>query len=138
MADLGDMLHLQKTWCKGGRERYVPITNEHQRQVLDKAKRMFNDVKRSLVPTCFSYKRQRINYDDQVKKAGLKKLHGLRHAYAQQRYKELTGWDAPLAGGPSKKELTIEQRRQDYRVRLTISEELGHSREQITATYLGR
>jgi hypothetical protein len=63
---------------------------------------------------------------------------GLRHAYAQQRYVELTGWKAPAAGGPLSKTLTPEQRDQDREVRLIISKELGHEREQITAVYLGR
>ena len=65
-------------------------------------------------------------------------MHGLRHAYAQQRYEELTGWKSPAAGGPTCKLLTQEQRDQDRKVRLIISRELGHEREQVTAVYLGR
>ena len=65
-------------------------------------------------------------------------MHGLRHAYAQARYEELTGWVCPAAGGPIAKELTPEQREQDREARLTISRELGHAREQVTAAYLGR
>jgi hypothetical protein len=66
------------------------------------------------------------------------KLHGLRHAYAQRRYEELTGWKAPVAGGPAAKSLNEEQRALDRGARETISRELGHDREQITAVYLGR
>jgi hypothetical protein len=62
----------------------------------------------------------------------------LRHAYAQQRYRELTGWPSPHAGGPSKVNLSEAQRRSDQHARLAISKELGHVREQITAVYLGR
>ena len=65
-------------------------------------------------------------------------MHGLRHAYAQNRYEELTGWQAPAAGGPNAKTLTAEQREADRQARLTISRELGHEREQITAAYLGK
>jgi hypothetical protein len=65
-------------------------------------------------------------------------MHGLRHAYAQQRYRELTGWPSPHAGGPDKKALTQAQQQSDQSARLTISKELGHVREQITAVYLGR
>jgi len=65
-------------------------------------------------------------------------MHGLRHAYAQQRYEELTGWKSPIAGGPSSKSLTREQRDQDHQARLVISREMGHEREQVTAIYLGR
>jgi hypothetical protein len=74
----------------------------------------------------------------ECKAAGLKAMHGLRHQYAQARYEVLTGWKAPAAGGPSSRQLAPSQRIQDYEARLTISRELGHEREQITAVYLGR
>ena len=44
----------------------------------------------------------------------------------------------PAAGGPSAKQLSPEQKAVDREARLTISRELGHEREQITAVYLGR
>jgi hypothetical protein len=65
-------------------------------------------------------------------------MHGLRHAYAQNRYEELTGWRAPTAGGPDSKSLSPEQREIDREARLTISRELGHEREAVSAAYLGR
>ncbi len=71
-------------------------------------------------------------------RAGLHHMHGLRHAYAQNRYEELTGWKCPAAGGSDSKSLTPEQREIDHEARLTISRELGHEREQVTAAYLGR
>ena len=77
-------------------------------------------------------------YDKQVLRAGLKNLHGLRHAYAQRRYKELSNFDAAINGGLTARKLTIEQKKIDYQARLTLTEELGHSREQITVNYLGR
>ena len=58
-------------------------------------------------------------------------MHGLRHAYAQSRYAELTGWPAPAAGGPTVKALTPEQKAIDQQARLTISQELGHERPQV-------
>ena len=65
-------------------------------------------------------------------------MHGLRHAYAHNRYEELTGWQCPAAGGPVAKDLTQEQRERDREVRLTISREQRHEREAVTAAYLGR
>ena len=64
-------------------------------------------------------------------------MHGLRHAYAQDRYKELTGWKCPATSGPDSKALTLEQRELDREAMLTISRELGHEREQVTAAYCG-
>jgi hypothetical protein len=70
-----------------------------------------------------------------VRKIALKHPHGLRHAYAQKRYKEFTGWDAPINGGPTSKKLTHAQKIVDRRVRILISEELGHSRAEILRNY---
>jgi integrase len=92
----------------------------------------------ALIPPELNYVEQRNRYDGQVRKAGIRNPHGLRHAYAQQRYEELTGWKAPLAGGPASKSLTMDQCARDKGARETISRELGHGREEISATYLGR
>ncbi len=77
-------------------------------------------------------------YEGNTRRAGLSHMHGLRHAYAQNRYQELTGWKSPAAGGPNSKALTPDQRELDRAARLTISHELGHEREGVTCAYLGR
>lgn len=135
-ADQGDHIRLKTSWCKGGRPRTVLIRNEHQRMVLGQAHQIAG--KDSLIPPNKQYVQQLRCYEKQTEKAGLHKMHGLRHAYAQTRYEEMTGWLAPACGGPTSKQLTTEQRKVDLKARLTISAELGHKREQITATYLGR
>jgi integrase len=135
-ADRGDHLLLKASWTKGGKERTIPIRTAEQRQLLDRAHKLAG--RGSLIPGSRNYVQQLRIYEGQTMRAGLSQLHGLRHAYAQQRYEELTGWKAPAAGGPLSKTLTPEQRDQDREVRLIISKELGHEREQITAVYLGR
>lgn len=135
-ADQGDHIRLKSSWCKGGRPRTVLIRNEQQRKVLDRAHQVAG--KGSLIPAHWKYVQQLRCYERQTEKAGLSSMHGLRHAYAQTRYEELTGWPAPARGGPTSKQLTAKQRKVDLKARLTISAELGHKREQITATYLGR
>ena len=104
----------------------------------------------ALIPSERRYVEQLRVYERQTAKAGLSKLHGLRHHYAQARYRTLTqryaearavphkGWDAPVNGGPRRDALTPAQREIDHLVRLQISQELGHEREQITTVYLGR
>ena len=134
-ADQGDHIRLKSSWCKGGRPRTVLIRNEQQRKALDRAHQIAG--KGSLIPPQWKYVQQLRCYERQTEKSGLNKMHGLRHAYAQTRYEELTGWLAPACGGPTSKQLTAEQRKVDLKARLTISAELGHKREQITATYLG-
>ena len=135
-ADRGDRLALKDTWAKGGRAREIPIRNEEQRHVIDAAKALAG--RGSLIPAGQRYVDQLRRFEYQCTTVGLNRVHGHRHQYAQTRYHELTGWLAPAAGGPRSKELTPSQRESDRDARLTISAELGHDREQITAVYLGR
>lgn len=134
-ADRGDHLLLKRSWTKGGRPRVIPIRTDIQRSLLKQAHQLAG--KGSLIPGTKNYVQQLHTYERLTSRAGLSKLHGLRHAYAQARYQELTGWPSPNAGGPSRSTLTTEQRDIDERSRLTVSEELGHSRLEITRVYLG-
>ncbi len=135
-ADQGARLVLQASWTKGGRAREIPILSAAQRRVLEEAKTLAG--KGSLIPAEQSYLQQLKRFVYQCGKAGIDHVHGHRHAYAQRRYFELTGRLCPAAGGLCSKELTPVQKRMDREARLTISAELGHQREQITAVYLGR
>ncbi len=132
----GDHIKLKSSWTKGGRARTVPIRNDEQRRLLEKVKDLAKGG--SLIPAQLNYVQQLHRYERQLRNAGMSKLHGLRHAYAQQRYFELTGWKAPVAGGPASNSLTNDQRALDHEARATISRELGHARAAISAVYLGR
>ena len=132
----GDHIRLKSSWTKGGRARTVPITNEDQRQLLAEAKALVKGG--ALIPPNLNYVKQLHRYERQLRNAGLSKLHGLRHGYAQRRYHELTGHVCPAEGGPTSKELTPEQRALGHEARAMISQELGHSRAAISAVYLGR
>ena len=135
-ADRGDALLLKDTWTKGGRAREIPIRNAEQRRVLDEAKRFAG--RGSLIPADKSYVEQLRRFEYQCAQAGVHRVHGHRHEYAQTRYRELTGWAAPAAGGPRFKELTPAQKTIDHEARLTISMELGHDRAVIVAVYVGK
>ena len=135
-ADQGDHLILKPSWTKGGKARCIRIRTKDQRELLDRAHKLAG--KGSLIPSSRNYIKQLRIYEGHTLRAGLSKMHGLRHAYAQRRYEELTGWKAPVAGGPPSKSLTLEKREQDHQARIIVSRELGHEREQITAVYLGR
>lgn len=74
---------------------------------------------------------------ENILRLGIHAFHGHRHFYAQARYKTLTGHECPARGGPTSKQLTPEQKAADREARQTISHEMGHNREQITAV-LGR
>jgi len=135
-ADRGNLLVLKAQWTKGGRAREIPIRTAEQRRVLDKAKQLAGNG--SLIPKGMRYVEQLKRFETQCAKVGIHKVHGLRHHYAQERYRELTGWECPANGGPKSKELTPVHKEIDHEARLTISHELGHGRESVTSVYLGR
>lgn len=135
-ADRGNRIVLKESWTKGGKSREIPIRTAAQREVLNRVHQLAGAG--SLIPSDLRYIEQRRRYERHTANAGLSKMHGLRHAYAQSRYHEVTGWAAPAAGGPTSSALTAAQRVRDRDARLTISRELGHEREQIVAIYLGR
>ena len=129
-------IKLKSSWTKGGRARTVPITNDDQRRLLEEARTLAKGG--ALIPPQLNYVQQLHRYERLTKKAGLSRLHGLRHGYAQRRYLELTGLVCAVAGGLSSKEQNPEQRALDHKARVIVSLELGHSREAISAAYLGR
>jgi site-specific recombinase XerC len=132
----GDHIALKASWTKGGRLRTIPITNRYQQHLLREVAELAKGG--SLIPAHLNYAQQQHRYDRQIRKAGMKKLHGLRHAYAQRRYWQLTGWNCPARGGLASTSLSPEQQAIDEEARLTISHELGHSRASVTAVYIGK
>ena len=131
-----DRIKLKASWTKGGRARTVPILSNEQRRLLEEVRKLARGG--ALIPPNKNYEEQLHRYERQVRDAGIKNPHGLRHAYAQRRYEELTGWKSPLAGGPATKSLSSEQSTRNKGARETISRELGHDRTSITRTYLGK
>jgi integrase len=136
IADAGDRIVLKASWCKGGKSREIPLTHPKQRELLDEVARLAG--KGSLIPDSRNYVQFLQVYKAQTRHAGLGQAHGLRHAYAQWRYRCLTGWECPANGGLSAEGMTEDQRAIDRAVRLDISRELGHGRVDVTDTYLGR
>lgn len=140
----GDSLMIKSSWTKGGIGRVIEITNEAQRQWLGKAQKQV-PFGQSLIPKERSYKQHLSRYQQQTKLMGIKQCHGLRYAYAQRRYHELTksldpkgkGLICPLAGGKADEKLSDTEKKLDVRARRILSRNLGHSRISITRIYLG-
>lgn len=135
LADKGNFIALKPSWTKGGRYREIPVTTERQRALLDEVKAFAGGD--SLIPPNLTYIEHRKAFEYRTLKAGLTNLHGLRHNYAQWRYKQLAGFPCPKAGGKPRSALSAAERAIDEEARLTVSEELGHSRIDITKAYLG-
>lgn len=135
-ADRGDHLLLKASWTKGGKARQIPILTESQRQLVDEVAAFAGSA--SLIPADKRFVQQLRVYKRQVMNAGLNRMHGLRHQYAQRRFGEIAGFPCPHAGGPTRTTLTSAQRELDHEARREISRELGHEREQIVSVYVGR
>jgi integrase len=137
-ADRGNEL-LVEHGTKGGRARLVPLNTDEKRELIDLAKAIAVDnVKRILsARPRLKFHQSRAHFYYLAKKVGLTKaklgvtLHGLRHEFADRRYKELTGVHAPVNGGPR-----IDRYR-DWAARDILVLELGHSDRAKTAAYLG-
>lgn len=126
-------IRIKPSWSKGGRERFIPITSQAQRDALMSALTLAGDG--SLIPQERTYKEHLGRFERETSAIGLGQTHGLRHKYAQNRYKELTGMECPAVGGVVK--ITDEQKKADIEARKQISKELGHNRTSVTGIYLG-
>ena len=126
-------IHIKGSWSKGGRERVIPVTNDKQREVLRFVAALAG--KGSLIPHEKTYKTHLATFEAQTHAQGIGRTHGLRHGYAQTRYRELMGFDCPSKG--EQRKLSDEEKRRDFQARLMISQELGHNRVAITSVYLG-
>lgn len=128
-----EVLRIKPSWAKGGRYREIPIISDAQRDALMAALTIAGDG--SLIPPERSYKEHLGHFERETAAIGLGQTHGLRHLYAQNRYRELVGIDCPAVGGVI--DLTEEQKALDAGARQTISNELGHNRLSVTGIYLG-
>jgi integrase len=126
--------HLKGSWCKGGRPRTVPITDDAQRVLLAQVSALVGSG--SLIPAHLKYVDQLRKYEYACSIVGLHKLHGLRHAYAQDRYTELSGLEAPV-NREGEVSLTAGEREVDTASRLAVSRELGHNRVDVVGAYIG-
>ena len=128
-------IRLKDSWTKGGRSRNIPITNDKQRHELRNAYALAVNNGGSMIPQNKTYKTHLASFERVTHDLGVGQTHGLRHGYAQTRYLELMGFPCPAVGGF--RSLPADEVAKDKEIRMLISEELGHSRINITSVYLG-
>jgi len=123
---------------KGGRghrvDRWVPLSKTTMGCLVRAAKAQGSG--RNLIPNELSWRQWNTHVHhvwasvrDEYR---LEKLHDLRAAYACERYRTLTGSVAPVVAGQR-----IADRDADRAARQTIAQELGHSRGDVIAAYIG-
>lgn len=135
IADRGAYLSVTHG-TKGGRDRVEPIRTPEQRALLERAKTFCATPSSSTSDPHRKLHQWKNHYYQVVRSCGITRKdgitsHGLRHQYANDRYKALSGADSPVRGGAA-----VDQAA-DQAARLIIAEELGHSREGVTIHYLG-
>ena len=140
---------------KGGRERMLPaevVQSPGAQAAIKYATQVAQELgKKNTIPKNITERQYRSYYGRTVRSAGLTctnggTSHGNRHAWAQTRYKELTGFDARIkhdgkeefvrAAGRAKGQQWLKI---DRDARLQIKSELGHGpdRDDVVSQYLG-
>ncbi|WP_447975375.1 integrase domain-containing protein [Nitrospira sp. Kam-Ns4a] len=139
LADQGTHLAVNRG-TKGGRDRTVPITTPEQRAALERAKALTRGTQTlgQGERTGLTYHQVERRYYYVMEREGLTRKtgltsHGLRHEYAQERYEALTGAPSPVRGG----DVEAGDPERVAIARMTVAEDLGHSRESVTHAYLG-
>jgi len=128
---------------KGGRPRMVPFSEdtefrEIQMKTLADAKAMVFPNSQSLVPPKYTLKSWVARFYYICRKCGISKElkiipHGLRHDYANDMFKRVTGESSSVRGGNMLAIDPIENRQ----ARLKVAQDLGHNRPGISSTYIG-
>lgn len=119
---------------KGGRTRFAELRHSYQLEALREAAGV-QQQNRSVMKSESDWQAFRdgelFEARAVLKNHNIKQYHDLRAAYACRRYKEITGFDAPVLTG------VIVDRGVDRMARQQIALELGHNRISVVSAYLG-
>lgn len=131
-------LHLQGTWCKGGRPRVLPVETRAQAELLVRCCALVRaaESKSMIRDDAVTYRQAEARYDRGMRGVGFRG-HQFRHEYAIRQYERVTGWPPPVRGGPSTASLGSAEREIDRAARLEVARRLGHGRIRIVDQYCG-
>jgi len=124
---------------KGGLTRILPMETPFQRDVLEFLKSLAPRREASVIPHDKTLKQYCSRFRYLMGKHGVTKkglgvtMHGLRHEYINDRYKELIGFETAIRG-QQPGEVTDEA---DKYARRVIMQEVGHSRTCVFSAYGG-
>ncbi|WP_022949780.1 integrase domain-containing protein [Methylohalobius crimeensis] len=124
---------------KGGRgaPRWVPVTEEGRKALAFALKvRPPGSERRNLIAPGENYAiwlhGELREGRDRLHEFGLRGYHDARAGYACERYKQMTGREAPVVAGRR-----TAGKDADRQARQVIAHELGHGRTDVTVAYLG-
>jgi integrase len=138
IVEEGRLLHVHDG-TKGGRSRFVPIETDGQREVLAWARELSHGKHGSIRWPGHTWAEAKRRFYHLAGKLGMTKAqlgvtgHGLRHGYAQDRYKRKAGQPTPIEGADPRVIDRVTHRQASQEVSL----ELGHIRLGITGAYYG-
>jgi integrase len=121
---------------KGGRPRFVPVTDDSQLEVLRLAEKFVNRRSGTTIPDERKLVQWKNRYyyildKHQITKAGIgATAHGLRHEYLQGLYKAVTGEESAIKGGEKPRADLLTAAKQ------IIVEAAGHSDPSKSNAYL--
>ena len=124
---------------KGDRPRVVPIENQVQRELVERAKALADGKTGMLGTRGKTYEQKRRRFYTVMESLGITlkvegvTAHGLRHQYMQESFKRLTGVDSPVKGG----DINSIPADEFHVATLKLVERAGHSRAMIGASYYG-
>jgi site-specific recombinase XerC len=147
---LADNRVLVQKGAKGGRERIILQVSKKGLEAIQYAKEVAGNG--NLIPAAMTEKQWVQKYYRIIRQNGISRnacgasSHGLRHAYAQERYREITGFEAPCKF-ESKAEFRQAAenivgkgwRKLNQDARQILKAELGHGpdRDDVVSQYLG-
>jgi hypothetical protein len=115
----------------------VPIDAEWQYEVLIRAARLANPRTGSMIPEPWSLKKWYRHFYHVLQKEGITRgglgvtVHGLRHAYLQRMYEQITGVPAPIKRADHRPDPELHQRAMQQLV-----EAAGHSLAAKATAYM--
>lgn len=137
-SDKGEFIWLREG-TKGDRPRVVPIENDVQRNVLERAKKLADGKTGFMGKRGMTLKQKRNRFNYVLRKCGITlaenniSAHGLRHQYMQNSFKQMLGIDAPVRGG----DLSEVDKDELHLASQKLMERAGHTRVTIGASYYG-
>ena len=126
--------NIAKGWGKNGRPRTLPIRNDEQRQAMEDSIRVCT-ADGSMIPDTLRVEQYRNMIEYRTRLVGIDSKHALRHEFAAELYRELTGCEPMNTRKPGD---AIPKRTADRAARDEVSRQLGHSRRVVVDAYLGR